>query len=87
MFMTPKEKANELFEQFGMYVNGYVGSSMLSNFEFPDVLLERQKEITIKVIDTIMKSLQEYGNDTHELQNMDAEMRYWNQVKEEIKNK
>lgn len=31
----PKEKATELVEKYKDYVHGYVGSSMLTNTEYP----------------------------------------------------
>jgi hypothetical protein len=54
--MTPKEKANDFIKKFGYYVNGYVGSSMLTNTEYPEQILKNAKELSIIVIDEILKN-------------------------------
>lgn len=78
--MTPKDKAIELVENAKNYVHGYVGSSMLTNYEYPEqILLQAMKVATITADEIIKETLSEYTND----ENHDR-VKYWNEVKEEI---
>jgi len=45
--MNPNKKAEELIEKFTKHVNGYVGSSMLSNTEYPETILENAKQCAL----------------------------------------
>ncbi len=54
--MTPKEKAEELIEKYKDYVHGYVGSSMLTNHEYPEQILAQAKKVALIVVDEIIKS-------------------------------
>jgi hypothetical protein len=71
--MTPKEKAIELVED--MHNAPETGYN------------EHAKECALIAIDEIEKSLLEYDNRnaTYELQNMDRDFSYWEQVKQQIK--
>ena len=82
--MTPIEKVNELVKTYSIFTNGYSGSSMLSNFEFPDVHLERTVTLTTKIVDEIIDAFISGGRDSFELQNMDKEFRFWYEVKDEL---
>jgi len=53
--MTPKEKAQELVDKFKDYVHGYVGSSMLTNHEYPEQILAQAKKVAIITVDEILK--------------------------------
>ena len=44
MELTPKQKAKELVDRMKQYVNGYVGSSMLTNTEYPEQILKQAKK-------------------------------------------
>jgi hypothetical protein len=49
---------------------------------------ETAKAIAIDEVDEIIEALSEYDNrnDTYELQNMDGDFRWWDIVKQELKN-
>lgn len=51
-----------------------------------DLVSKFGKELAIKVVDEIIDALETYDdvNDTFELQNMDADFRYWDKVKNEL---
>jgi len=51
---TPKEKAEELVEKFKEYVHGYVGSSMLTNYEYPEQILSQAKRVAILTVEEII---------------------------------
>jgi len=46
-----KNTVQRLFKKFGYHANGYVGSSMLSNTEFPDEKFNHTKEIVKDVLE------------------------------------
>jgi hypothetical protein len=74
--MTPKEKARELFDKM-MYHIMYNCQPTLSEMV--------AKECALIAVDEIEKALTDYGRgDSFQLQNMDSEFRYWEQVKNEI---
>jgi hypothetical protein len=88
--MTSKEKAIELVQSFDQYV-------IMFDFFGDDISKENKKKCALIAVDEILESLYEYDNRTeqylkdqgieyqsYELQNMDADFRYWNQVKSEI---
>ena len=54
--MNTKEKAQELVEKFKDYVHGYVGSSMLTNHEYPEQILAQAKRVSIIAVDEILKN-------------------------------
>lgn len=56
--MNEKEKAQELVEKFKDYVHGYLGSSMLTNTEYPEVILMQAKKVAMMVVDEIMQEVQ-----------------------------
>ena len=70
--MTPKEKARELFDKYQI-----AGSQWY---------VDTTKNYALIAIDEIIDALEKYDdrNDTYELQNMDGDFRYWEQVKQEI---
>lgn len=86
--MIPKEKAMQLVEIYKDYVHGYVGSSMLSNTEYPEQILSQAKKAATVVAEQVLLSFNEFmdsrKNFRHELE-IDAE-RYWLAVKSEIEN-
>jgi len=51
--MTAQEKAKELIERYKPFVCGYVGSSMLTNTEYPDQILSQAKAVAKTVVDEI----------------------------------
>lgn len=77
--MTPKEKALELIEQFKDKVNPYIGSGMLSNTHDDDTILWQSKRCALIAVDEIL-------NEENNFIQTDAQLLYWEQVKEEIQN-
>lgn len=53
--MNTKDKAQELVDKFKDYVHGYVGSSMLTNHEYPEQILAQAKKVAIITVDEILK--------------------------------
>lgn len=74
--MKPKDKANELILKFSDHVSGYIGSSMLTNTEYPEVILMKSKQCALIAVDEILN-----------LDDFSAEGRYYyDKVKSEINN-
>ena len=74
--MTPKEKAKELIKRY------YRDSDLLVE----DLSWIQAKECALIMVDEIIDALAEYDdrNNTYELQNMDRDFNYWQEVKQEI---
>ena len=53
--MKAQEKAQELVSKFADYVSGYVGSSFLTNYEYPDQILAQAKKVATITVDEILK--------------------------------
>jgi hypothetical protein len=69
--MTPKEKARELFDKYQI-----AGSQWY---------VDTTKKYALIAVDEIEQALTDYGRgDSLQLQNMDSEFRFWEQVKTEI---
>ena len=84
--MSEKEKAQELVEKFKYYVHGYVGSSMLSNHEYPEQILSQAKKVATMVVDEILQEIR-YGQKidwVHERKEGQEYIVYWLKVKTEI---
>ena len=78
---TPKEKAQELIEKFKDYVHGYIGSSMLTNHEYPEQILSQAKKVSLIAIDEICEAI-----NWHEFESPNEQWDYWNEVKIEVDN-
>lgn len=76
--MTAAEKAKELVETFAETILPLI----IGN------IMERDwgtaKQCALTTVDEIVNALTAYGETTHELQNMDREFAYWENVKQEI---
>ena len=70
MKLTPKQKAKELFDKYQI-----AGSQWY---------VETTKKYTLIAVDEIINSLENYGKESDELQNMENDFRYWQEVKEEL---
>jgi len=81
--MTAKEKAEQLIYMINIPVSCKVGHKMSIPISLHN---EQKKAFALIVISEITQSLINYGNDTNELQNMDGELRWWDNVKSEIEN-
>lgn len=77
--MTPKEQAKELINKFQIQ---YVSPMYLLSAK------AHSKQCALIAVDMIIDALSEYDNrnNTYELQNMDRDFHYWQQVKQEIEN-
>jgi hypothetical protein len=80
MNKLPKEKAKELFNQYHnliQEIGGDMGHEILVSI--------LAKHCALIAIDEIEEALTDYGRgDSLQLQNMDSEFRFWEQVKTEI---
>lgn len=73
--MSAKDKALDLMVYF--ITEKAQGVPTMSNFQ--------AAHCALLCVDKIEEALTDYGGDSHELQNMDSEFRYWEEVKKEIK--
>ena len=75
--MTPKEKAKELYCKYTDALNIRDLQTTANPFA---------KQCALILIDEIIDALAEYDdrNNTYELQNMDRDFNYWQQVKSEL---
>ena len=76
--MTPEEKAEQIYSMMDKYTDGYVGSSMLSNFEFEDVKVSRTVEASIKIVDEIV------ANNPRKTYGHTSTSGYWEEVKQHL---
>ena len=84
--MSEKEKAQELVEKFKDFVHGYIGSSMLTNTEYPEQILSQAKKVATMVVDEILFEIRQGQKlDWIEMLNERQEyIVYWAKVKAEI---
>jgi len=77
--MTPKDKAEELYSKYYNRIE-HTLSEDVSGFE-KDIV----KHLVVIAVAEIEQALTDYGRgDSFQLQNMDSEFRFWEQVKTEI---
>ena len=84
--MSEKEKAKELVEKFKDYVHGYIGSSMLTNTEYPEQILAQAKKVATIVVDEILQEVSQ-GRKLDWIQERREGQEYiiyWAKVKAEI---
>lgn len=84
--LTEEEKAKELVNKFKDYVHGYIGSSMLTNTEYPEQILAQAKKAAIIVVDEIISETGP-GKMLNWLswnQSGTVYINYWEKVREEI---
>lgn len=84
--MTAKQKATELIETAKNYVHGYVGSSFMTNHEYPEQILNQSKKVANIIVDEIIN---EVKNEMHldwipTRKNGEEFVEYWEKVKAEI---
>ena len=70
--MTPKEKAKELFDKYATYVVMWTGGIEVEN--------QNCKQCALIAVDEIIDAIK------HEDNRMYYEIKYWEEVKQEIKN-
>ena len=83
--MNSKEKAEEVVDKFKDYVHGYVGSSMLSNYEYPDQILSQAKKVAHITVDEVIAQWENI--DTYLADGggeLNPNLRYWQEVKQEL---
>ena len=86
--ITPKQKAQELVEKFKDFVHGYIGSSMLTNHEFPEQILSQAKKVATIAVDEILQEIA-HGRKLDWIQERKEGQEYivyWREVKDEIQN-
>lgn len=81
--MTPKEKAIDLFKSFYQII---FEMDMGKYLDQDTGRYSATKKAAVKAIEEIEQSLTQYGDGSYELQNMDSDFRYWEEVKQEINN-
>lgn len=79
--MTAEEKAQELVGKFKYYVHGYIGSSMLTNDEYPEQKISRAKKLSIEVVDEIMAECNNWAGGSMDNGWDTKRFEYWNEVK------
>ena len=85
--MSEKEKAVELIEKFKNYVHGYIGSSMLTNTEYPEQILAQAKAVAEITVDEILNFMKLEDDDSGTCCNANSKwINYWIGVKREIYN-
>lgn len=62
-----KEEAKRLIEIFKDYVHGYIGSSMLSNYEYPDQIIKQAKKCALISVSEKEKTLLSAIGDSKEM--------------------
>ena len=79
MELTPKEKAEKLV---------YFYQNLLTPLseKKDDFFFSRCKKCALIAVDEIINSLENYGKESDELQNMENDFRYWQEVRQELLN-
>ena len=69
-------------EEISKSINGFIDN----NSDYPSVLLlnKSAKICGLITVDEIINSLENYGKESDELQNMENDFRYWQEVKQEL---
>jgi hypothetical protein len=77
--MTPKEKAQDLFDKFRVKVHDRDGTSAMNGFE--------AKQCALIAVDEVMEFMEadDFDSDTCYWANH-SQMKYWVEVKQEIEN-
>ncbi len=79
--MSPKEKAAELIKTFTCYRHVNNRGVWETEIDHPAI-----KKYALAAVRETQQALIEYGNENHELQNMDRTLDWWNKVETEIEN-
>ena len=83
--MTPKQKAEELVEKFKPHSHFWVYDFGRKK-DYDIEQLENAVECALIAVDEIINSLENYGKESDELQNMENDFSYWQDVKQELLN-
>ena len=80
MELTPKQKAEELVNKYIPHIAGADRyNSTLGIYD-----KEISKQCALIAVDEIINSLENYGKESDELQNMENNFRYWQEVRQEL---
>ena len=80
MELLPKQKAEELVNKYIPHIAGADRyNSTLGLYD-----KEISKQCALIAVDEIINSLENYGKESDELQNMENDFRYWQEVKQEL---
>lgn len=79
---TPKEKATQMIKHYSGFVHGYVGSSMLTNTEYPETIQNNAQRLSIEVCDEMIKEIEDYPYIVDSFLN--KRINYWKNVRREI---
>lgn len=82
--MTAKNKAKELVEKYKDFVAGYIGSSMLTNTEYPEIILMNAKQCALIAVYEIINTEMLIDEDVYV--ETKSYLAYWQEVKTEITN-
>ena len=79
--MIPRAKAENLIENF-------IPNTRIWNDEKKvwEDCIESAKRCALIAVDEIINSLENYGKESDELQNMENDFRYWQEVRQELLN-
>lgn len=78
--MNAKEKAQKLVLKFTPYASGYVGSSMLTNTEYPEQIDKNAKEMALISINEMVYEL----SDLPRIPYNERRTKFWEDVRKEI---
>ena len=73
MNRTPIQTSQYLIDKFSPYVSGYLGSSMLTNTEYPEIIILNAKNCALICVDEILESAF-----------LEGTIEYWTEVKQEL---
>lgn len=76
--MTPKEKAEELVENYKPYVYPFVGSSYMTGDEYPEQILRYAKTCALLAVGEVIRSKPNQPDYIY------VPVVYWQEVKQEI---
>ncbi|HFI4796500.1 TPA: hypothetical protein ACGQK4_002219 [Elizabethkingia anophelis] len=76
--MTSKEKADKLYWKFVKIIDPHWGILIRKYVK------QRAIQCAIASANESLRAVEKYGRDTDELQNMENEFRFWNEVKQEL---
>lgn len=76
--MTSKEKADKLYWKSVKIIDPHFGVAIRKDVK------QRAIQCAIASADEALRAVEKYVRDTDELQNMENEFRFWNEVKQEL---
>ncbi|MCL1656791.1 hypothetical protein M2T79_09285 [Elizabethkingia miricola] len=76
--MTPKEKADKLYWKFVKIIDPHWGIFIRKDVKLKSI------QCAIISAEESLRAVEKYGRDNDELQNMENEFRFWNEVKQEL---